>query len=538
MSLLRHVVAIYIAFTACCYFARGSQEDYQLLEDSFAHAYVDDTPAQEPYRLHNVPETKRYTIARAQRYQRPAVRGYKYVTPAVLTPNVYNRLQQRNQAAASRRNLFAPRINPLLPQRKILMHSAPRNIATFARRDPKYMQRPSVVQAPRRSALASHRALNVYSPRANYMYNPRLYTNFYRPNPYMYAQRRNFMYPQLRPYNYVARRPLVYSQAMLRNRMLNFVYRAPLQLNMYRWNRPQRLLYARDHSWSGNHLNLNTGTSSHTVSNSVLKAPGHTTTDTHVVNKQQTGGRVRGVAPKYNGKNFSSSKPRYPFMGKGSRARGKVSASANVNAKASASTSSSSSSQSGSSSKTNGGLRTTSSGGWGGGAGAGWGSGPNAWGIGYGGGGGGSNWKIPSNMVGIPGMPGKFPGIPSGFPGMPPGGYPSKGYASGSPAANSKRPSSTLKGQKVSLKPKKGVNSKAFRAPKVKAKTSKVAAGKGKARPPMKAFSNRMKPKSTLPLKPEKIMRVQFFSSDPQRRPVSSQWQKIRQRIIADVIKG
>ena len=311
-----------------------------------------------------------------------------------------------------------------------------------------------------------------------------------------------------------------------------FYYRQPGMAYPFAQYRPRQFVYSRDHTWNGNQLNLKMGTGSHTQSHSILKAPGHTSTETHVVNKQQSGGRVRGVAPAAKGKQaYQATNQKYPFKGFGSGARGKVSASAKVNAKASAA--SASNSQSSGSAKTNGGSRTTSSGGWGVGAGAGWGTGPNAWGVGYGVGGGGSNGKLPSNMVGIPGMPGKFPGIPQGFPGMPAGGFPGKGKYAGAGKPGSKAPSSTLKGKKVSLKPKKGLKEKAaFKAPakqiQLKPKPSSVKTAKK-----LKNFSGQAK--SAVP---GKIYRVQFFTSEPMQRPVNSQWQNMRQKIISDVMRG
>ena len=462
---------------------------------------------------------------------RPVYQPYR---PAVIARQYYPRLQYSH--APQRGRIFNQQ-SALLPQKINYLQSPRRNIASFARRDPYYTKQPKLLPAPRRNTVMVSRGNQVYQQR--FLYYPNIYRNFLQRNPKMNAQRREFMYrnQQQRLFPYLARRPAVYGPVTLRSIAPRFYYGKPIYA--VRSYRPRPYVYARDQSLSSNHLNLNMGTSSHTQSHTILKAPGHTSTDTHVVNKQQTGGRVRGVAPAPKGQQTPNAK--YPFTSKGSRTRGKVSASAKVNAKASAaqtsSSQSSSSSTSNTNANTNGGSRTTSSGGWGGGAGAGWGSGPNAWGIGYGGGGGGSNWKIPSGMIGIPGMPGKFPGIPQGFPGMPPGGYPSQGtYTGASKQSNNRRPSSTLKGKKVSLKPKKGVNEKAFKKPQGIGKSKSSA-----RKVPTKLRTFPVQQRSKLFASPGtqgKMYRVQFFTSDPLKRPASQEWQKLRQRIISDVLQG
>lgn len=485
-----------------------------------------------PVKRYNVPQ---YHVSRGILRHQPIITkrynpAYTSYQAAVIAPQYYSK---PGYGPAPRRNTLFRKPSILLPQKTTLLFSPRRNIASFARRNPYYTKQPKLLSPPGRKAIVT--SYNYPQYQQKYMYTPRVKY----PNPYLNAQRRALMYRTFaqRRTPYILRKPMIVSPASMRSMTSRFYYRQPYSARSYR---PGVYAVRRDHSWSGNHLNLNMGTSSHTQSHSILKAPGHTSTDTHVVNKQQTGGRVRGVAPAPKDKNqvYMAQKPKYPFIGKGSRARGQVSASAKVKAKASSSSSSASSSQSGSSSKTNGGSRTTASGGWGGGAGAGWGSGPNAWGIGYGGGGGGSNWKIPSNMVGIPGMPGKFPGIPQGFPGMPPGGYPSQGTFTGAgKPASGKRPSSNLKGKKVSLKPNKGLKEKAFKdqakRPMSKAKASSLKGG-------AKSKSYTRHPKSTLPREsvPGKIYRVQYFTSDPLQRPVSNEWNKLRQRIISDVMNG
>ena len=200
-----------------------------------------------------------------------------------------------------------------------------------------------------------------------------------------------------------------------------------------------------------------TGTNSHTGSNSILTAPGKTTTDSHIKVTQQTGGGMRAtvgqqkkpiqplpriankaVKPaKFNGKgrislNAKANTRLRPLSPPGkqlikplkSQPKGRVWANARVNAKASASTSaaSSTSSNSGSNTASTHGTRSSSgSNGYGYGGGVGWGNGPGAWGIGYGGGWGGSGGTLP-RIGSFPGMTGGFPGIGS-FPGMPSGGF-------------------------------------------------------------------------------------------------------------------
>ena len=458
---------------------------------------------------------------------------YQPYRPAVIAPQYYSRRQYALVPHGA--NILNQR-NSLLPRKINYMYSPNKNIVSFARRNPYYSHQPKLLIAPKRNSMMLSRSNPIYQQR--YMYNPNIYYGLYVRNPIMNAQRRGFMYrnQQQHRYPYLARRPIAYSRPMMRSVAPRVYYGKPVRVYSFRSYRPRPYVYARDQSLGSNHLNLNMGTSSHTQSHSILKAPGHTTTDTHVVNKQQTGGRVRGVSPAQKGKQvYQAPRVKFPFISRGSRTRGKVSASAKVNAKASASSGSKSSSSS--SSNANKGARTTSSGGWGGGAGAGWGSGQNAWGIGYGGGGGGSNWKIPSGMIGIPGMPGKFPGIPQGFPGMPPGGYPSQGtYIGAGKQSGAKRPSSTLKGKKVSLKPQKGLNENSFKKPHY--------SGKSKASAPKVAKQFKglpSRPKSTSSENPTargKLYRVQFFTSDPLTRPISREWEKMRQTIISDVMKG
>ena len=314
-------------------------------------------------------------------------------------------------------------------------------------------------------------------------------------------------------------------------------------------------LYTRGWEASSSGTNVGTGTNSHTVSNSKLKAPGQTTTNTHVITNQQTGGRIRSLGPLRVPYNYHPY--RYPVVNR-AYVRGKVAANARVNAKASAG--SASNSNSGSSSTSNGGSRTTSGGGgWGGGMGAGYGTGSNAWGVGYGGGGGGSAGSIPSGMKGIPGLPTNYNGI--SFPGMPSLGFPGssggsnatpQGSSAGTPASNTgapasssgapasntgapasntgapasssgtsgpagasyaggtasyagaqglknRKPSST-KGKQVALKPKKGLNTKlkAFQVvkgglnAKLKAKAFQVAKGLN-AKPKARPANNKVK---------------------------------------------
>lgn len=436
-----------------------------------------------------------------------------------------------------RRNLLNLQPSVMLPQRSKYLYPPKKSIAFFARRNPYYTQQPKVLANPRQNAIIASRRGYMYAQRPRYMYNPRQFYRNVRP---AFAYARNYMYPQQRRYVYSPRAPVAYRQAVLRSRTPRVVFRTPGPVYAFRRNQQTPSLYGRQYSVTGNHLNLNTGTGSHTMSHSILKAPGHTSTDTHVLNKQQTGGKVRGVAALKGRKATPVLTAKYPFMYKGSKTRGRVSASAKVNAKASAS--SASSSKSSSSSNSNAGSRTAS-GGWGGGAGAGWGTGQNAWGIGYGGGGGGSNWNIPSGMIGIPGMPGKFPGIPQGFPGMPSGGYPSsqsKGSYAGAQARPAKKPSSTIKGKKITLKPNKGLDAtKAYKAVKGKNTRPKVPV-KNLTRK-MKTYAKKPAPKSMFPVKsynPGQLYRVQFFTSDPMHRPASQQWQNIRQKIIADVMRN
>ncbi len=284
---------------------------------------------------------------------------------------------------------------------------------------------------------------------------------FYRPSPYVAGRRPVFM-PVARG-NIFYRRPSVLYPPF-RYTPLPF----PQWIQRRKTIRYNPALQSRGWTVSGKMLNANTGTNSHTVSNSVLKQPGHTTTNTHVINKQHTGGGIRRMLPVTPIRYYY----RYPYPYAGLNrlyARGRASASARVNAKASSGSSSSSKSQSSSSS--NGGARTTAAGGgWGAGAGAGYGTGPGAWGIGYGGGAGGSAGSIPSGMKGIPGMASGYPGIPSGFPGMPAGGFPGQGSGHFAGAKGAKTKPSSTKGKQTAVKPKKGMDAtlKAAKANKIK----------------------------------------------------------------------
>ena len=484
-----------------------------------------------PEKRNSVPQHQIKQVVRRQKTAHKTLNPvYQPRKPAIVARQYYSRPQY---FLAPHREKMLNQQSVLLPHRVNYLFSPQKSIASFARRNPFYTSEPKMLTAPRRNVVVMSRANPIYQKR--FMYKPNLFYSWYQQNPRMNAQRRAFGngYRQQQHFPFLARRPLAYGPSMVRSIAHPPYYREPVGFNYFRAYGQRPYVYARDQTLNSNHLNLNMGTGSHTQSHSILKAPGHTTTDTHVINKQQTGGRVRGVAPAPKGKQpYRVPIARYPFLREGYRTRGQVSASAKVNAKAAASQSSSSQSASSSASKTNGGSRTTSTGGWGGGAGAGWGSGQNAWGIGYGGGGGGSNWKIPNNMVGIPGMPGKFPGIPQGFPGMPPGGYPSKGKYVG----NAKHPPSTPKGKKVSLKLQKGLKDKAFKKPQNIGRPKTTAQKNAKK---LRPFSSR--PRQMAPVNAGgrgQIYRVQFFTSDPRTRPASREWQKLRQSIISDVMNG